>query len=643
MTAFNAFNKMPNVYIQEIDVPGPIPGVGTSTVAIIGPARRGPIGEPTFLTNWTQFLNAFGATDAFGPYFPALAVYAPHAVRGFFDNGGATGYFVRVATAVRASLALNDRATPTARPVLTVRAKDEGVDGNAITVEVQDAGLVSAVAATRAAGGLTAASNRQATLAAAADAARFRPGDVVLLEEGANSERATVASVSGATLAFQANLANAYTGGTVRIADLAPGQKTIRLDATAGIEPGTSLRLTQGSTNETGVVQSVEATNGFVTLTAGLANTYTMAAADAAVTADSLEFTLIVTTPGSGPETFANLSMDPRHSRYVLAAVAGAASVDLALEDDPTPPPANRPAVVAATALAGGQDDDPTQLDVPDYTAALAALEKIDDVNVVCVPDRTDVTVQMLVVQHCEKMQDRFAVLDPPAGFGPDQIKTHRDQLASDRGHAALYYPRVWVTNPVGAGRVKVPPSGHLAGLYARTDDEKGVHKAPANEALRGVVGLEATLSDDEHGPLNEKSVNVIRAFPGRGIRVWGARTIATETQWRYVNVRRLLLFVEESIQEGTQFAVFQPNNLELWGQLKRQVTEFLTRVWRSGALVGAKPEEAFRVRIDDELNPPSTIALGQLIIEVRLAPTTPAEFVVFQIIQEPGRKIVNE
>jgi phage tail sheath protein FI len=171
------------------------------------------------------------------------------------------------------------------------------------------------------------------------------------------------------------------------------------------------------------------------------------------------------------------------------------------------------------------------------------------------------------------------------------------------------------------------------------------VHKAPANESIAGVLDLERKLADDEQGPLNEASVNVIRNFPGHGILVWGARTLAPKdrTQWRYVNVRRLLLFIEESIQEGTQFAVFEPNNSGLWATVKRQVSDFLTRVWRDGALIGDTPGDAFKVRIDAELNPPSIVALGQLIIEVIVYPATPAEFVVFRIIQQPGGPSVEE
>lgn len=648
-TVFNAFEKTPGVYIQEILVPGPIPGVGTSTAVFIGPARQGPINAPTSLTNWTQFKDAFGLSDDFGPYFPTGGVYAPHAVRGFFDNGGTHCYFVRVATAARASRALNDRAGAP-KAALVVTAKTEGVAGNAITVEVQDAHIVAAVAASRGASNLVSASNNQATLPTPADAAKFAPGDIVSLQEAAKNDRATIASISGTTVTFAANLTNTYTAaGTMRVADLIPGQTRVRIADTTGIEPGSYVTIDNGVNTETGVVLSIDTTNKFITLSASLTKTYLMGAADPAVNLMTSEFTLLF-----GTETFAKLSMDPRHSRYVLQVLntdPKPQTVDVSLADPPTPTtaPNNMPAVLAPTALLGGKDDDLSQLTSVNFTDALTALEKVDDVNILCIPDRTDIAVQNAMKDHCEKMQDRFAILDPPPNLKPAEITTLRNDPnfpASKRGFAALYYPQIYITNPVGVDKgkpLKVPPSGHLAGLYARVDNDRGVHKAPANEELRGVLSLERALSDDEHGPLNELSINVIRAFTGRGILVWGARTISTETQWRYINVRRLLLFIEESIQEGTQFAVFEPNNQELWQKVKRQVSEFLDRVWRSGALLGAKPEEAYRVRIDDELNPPTTIALGQLIIEVRVAPTTPAEFVVFQIIQEPGRKIVNE
>jgi hypothetical protein len=180
-----------------------------------------------------------------------------------------------------------------------------------------------------------------------------------------------------------------------------------------------------------------------------------------------------------------------------------------------------------------------------------------------------------------------------------------------------------------------IPPSGHIAGVYARVDMFPGVHKAPANVDVRGALGLERLLSDRQQGPLNKQGVNVLRVFPGDArVMVWGARTTVDPeiTDWVYINVRRLLLYLEESIQEGIRWAIFSPNNLTLWKQLTRTISEFLTGVWRNGGLFGETAEEAFQVRIDEALNPPSVRALGRLYIEIKVAPVRPAEFIIVRI-----------
>lgn len=647
--AFTATNKAPGVYIDEVQVPGAIAGVSTSIAAFVGPARRGPMNKAVFLTSWTQFVNKFGPQDPLDPQGPFITdpqVWVAHAVRGFFDNGGPGCYFVRVGTGVQALLALQDRSAA-ARDTLVVTAKQEGVAGNSIQVETQDASIVAGAAATREEITLASAGNKQATAANANDAGRFRPGDVVFLSEAPNSDRATVDRVSGTTITFRENLTHNYTAaGTMRIADLNPGQRRIRLADVAGVEAGSYVQIANGTNTEGQVVQSVERANNSIILARGLANLFPMGAADPAVNLSTLEFTLILRTPGV--ETYPNLSMDPRHSRF-FGTIVDSPFVELTLVDPPNPTaaPANLPLQLAATALAGGANDDLSQFRTPAFAprfrVGIDALERVDDVNILCVPDRTDQDIQAYMIAHCEKMQDRFAVLDPARGADPTTIRGQRDLLNSDGGYAAIYYPRIVIPDPLGNGRATIPPSGHVAGLFARTDNDRGVFKAPANDTLRGVVDLESTLTDGEQGPLNENGVNVIRFFTGRGIRVWGARTISTSTQWRYVNVRRLLLFIEESIQEGTQFAVFEPNNLELWGKVKRQTSDFLTRLWSEGALFGATAEDAFNVRIDEDLNPPSVRQLGQLIIEIKLFPTTPAEFIVFRIIQQPGGPVVQE
>lgn len=213
-----------------------------------------------------------------------------------------------------------------------------------------------------------------------------------------------------------------------------------------------------------------------------------------------------------------------------------------------------------------------------------------------------------------------------------------------DTKYGALYYPWIRIANPLGNGAsILVPPSGHLAGIYARSDTERGVHKAPANEVIRGVMAVETQITKSEQDILNPVGVNCIRAFPGRGIRVWGARTLSSDASWRYINVRRLFNFVEESIQQGTQWIVFEPNDQALWARIRRDVSAFLTTVWRSGALFGLTPAEAFYVKCDEENNPTATRDLGQVVIEIGLAPVKPAEFVIFRISQWAGGGAVGE
>jgi phage tail sheath protein FI len=227
-------------------------------------------------------------------------------------------------------------------------------------------------------------------------------------------------------------------------------------------------------------------------------------------------------------------------------------------------------------------------------------------------------------------------------------LLVERAGVTSARGYAALYYPWIWITDPLSAtgnDMVLVPPSGHLAGIYARSDNKRGVHKAPANEYMTGALDLATLLSDTEQGELNVQGVDVLRIFPGQRPIVWGGRTTAPkdEVPWRYINVRRLFLFVEKSIQRGLRWAVFEPNDQALWKKVDRTITEFLTRVWRSGALFGKTAAEAFYVKVDAELNPPSVQALGQLIIEIGIAPVRPAEFVVIRIAMWDGGAASNE
>jgi phage tail sheath protein FI len=247
--------------------------------------------------------------------------------------------------------------------------------------------------------------------------------------------------------------------------------------------------------------------------------------------------------------------------------------------------------------------------------------------------------VQTALIGHCELEGNRMAILDSPPGMTPQQIKEWRSDIAMyDSQFAAFYYPWIKVDNPAGTNgdrEMFVPPSGHIAGVWARTDDTRGVWKAPANDTIRGCLDIERPISKNEQGLLNPIGINCIRPFGTRGIRIWGARTLSSDSDWRYINVRRLFNMIESTILDGTQWAVFEPNDMKLWEGVSRTLTGFLTGLWKSGALFGASPDQAFYVKCDGETNPPESIDEGKLVVEVGLAPVKPAEFVIFRISQQ--------
>jgi phage tail sheath protein FI len=217
------------------------------------------------------------------------------------------------------------------------------------------------------------------------------------------------------------------------------------------------------------------------------------------------------------------------------------------------------------------------------------------------------------------------------------------DEVAQQSKYGAIYYPWVRVYDPETQKQELKPPCGHIAGIYARSDIERGVHKAPANEVVKGANDLEFTITKDEQGILNPRGINVIRKFPDRGIRVWGARTCILDPLWKYINVRRLFIYIEESIEEGTQWVVFEPNNEKLWARVVQTITQFLTRVWKDGMLMGTKPEQAFFVRCDRSTMTQDDIDNGRLICVIGIAPVKPAEFVIFRLAQWQGGSAVTE
>ena len=243
------------------------------------------------------------------------------------------------------------------------------------------------------------------------------------------------------------------------------------------------------------------------------------------------------------------------------------------------------------------------------------------------------------MITNCEIVGDRLAILDPPPGLSPHQVTDWRvAQAGYDSAYATVYYPWLHVVDPSDGGLRTVPPSGHAAGIWARTDEARGVHAAPANETVRGAVALEIDLTHAEHELLNPNGINSIRSFPGRGIRVWGARTLSSDPEWRYVNVRRLVNYLEEFIAKGTRWVVLEPKDEDLWARIRRSVTAFLVDEWRRGALSGRTPAEAFYVTCDRETNPAEAVDAGLVTCEVGVAPVKAAEFVIFRVTHDPSR-----
>lgn len=292
----------------------------------------------------------------------------------------------------------------------------------------------------------------------------------------------------------------------------------------------------------------------------------------------------------------------------------------------------------------------------------ISALETVDEAKIICAPGFDDVLSYEALISHCEKMGDRFAILDPPpqvdrldalkkvgtagaspsTGEGAEKKKkpAPKDALRPRQTNcAAFYFPYIMARDPLSSGViVPTPPSGHLAGVYARTDATRGVHKAPANEPIRGALDLTYKVNHEEQGELNSAGVNCLRFFSDAGVRIWGARTLAEESsEWRYISVRRLFNMIEESIEINTRWIVFECNDSRTWKNIERDIRAFLTLVWRSGALKGDTPEQAFFVKCDDETNPPEVIDAGRLVTEIGIAPVKPAEFIIFRVSQWIG------
>lgn len=350
-------------------------------------------------------------------------------------------------------------------------------------------------------------------------------------------------------------------------------------------------------------------------------------------------------------EVFDNLSLDKTSPEYYENKVnTNSNLVKFTSISAGRPPNTSDPFIL----LANGNDGTNLTIDrfVGDPTApvgqrtGLTAFKDVDGISIMYVPDlhylgSDDEKKQLIdeIVTHCENMKYRFSILE-------DYLNTKNIGNLwppKDSKYAAFYYPWIRIFDPRTKGLKDIPPGGYIAGIYARSDNERGVHKAPANEVVRGATDVQSKISKNDQGFLNPRNVNVIRVFPPSRILIWGARTSSSNSLWKYINVRRLFNYVEESIDKGTQWVVFEPNDDKLWARVRATITQFLTRVWKDGALMGTKPEEAFFVKCDRTTMTQDDIDNGRLICVIGIAPVKPAEFVIFRIAQWQGGSAATE
>jgi uncharacterized protein len=576
----------PGIYIQEFTPGAPIQGVGTSTPAFIGTATSGPANQPTFLTSWDEFQKVFGGFIAEPANLDATkrSWLAP-AVYGFFLNGGMGCYIVRAVklgagTSLFASWNLSD-AVP--QPELVATSIAEGNVGNSISVSVQP-------------------SSRLSDMLGA-------PGATLTATAPLNTTDITIpVDLSAVPAAFVLSQA---------------------LPAGALIQVGGKEFVTVASTSVNTATKT-----GTIVLTTGLLNAYSPAPKIA-----SIEWELDVKAATS--EKWVQLSMNPLHPGYwkttVKSQLIALSLPQTAPASTPNPTP-----VSTASATTGTDDDRLADLNDIDSnpTAYLDLLKPLQDVEIVAIPGDTNVNAQQALIAHCENLFNRFAVLDaaPDSSVGFANLQAQYGQVRTTNGFAAIYFPWIQVVNPLTASTEYWPPSGHVIGIYAQTDQRVGVYKAPANVPIAGALGVQSLLSDNDQGPLNLLGINILRVFPEQSQPlVFGARTTSTDASWQYVNIRRLFIFLEQSIVRGIRWALFGVNNQNLWGSLKRTITEFLNRVKSDGGIID------FYVRIDAALNPPAVQALGQLYIEVGIQPAYPAEFIILRIGIWQGGSSVTE
>ena len=625
----------PGVYVEEIPGPRTISGVSTSTAAFVGPCRFGPTsGQPELLTSYLDFGRVFGdAVDLNFHDNGAAANYLALGVKGFFDEGGSSLYVVRTFQYTGATPA-DDHAwgtTPAGSlpgPVLTVRARFPGEAGRMRVMFTLKAGN-NALVQTLSGSALTRVHEYDSVWAVPSG-----PGNagVYVVRRDPGSGAWTLIGASGA-LALSGTLA------VYPLTVLAEVQRpTVDNQGLPAFGPPTAIGEFGFDPRATGTGITTVLTANPPTHRQALTVPVAIEDADALssipLPPDELPGAIATALFGETILATAPVSTTRRESRLVTVLLEGGSD-------------GNAPGVSQYTG-------DP--LNFTDYqnnaTAlpfnGLLALESVDDISIVAAPGSSTgwlgtggtATTEAQVAQeisgalitHCEKMLYRVAALDTPAQFLPDDALDFRNKRSST--HAALYYPWITVSHPVDNTRIDVPPAAYMAGIWARNDNNRGVIKAPANEVVRSALDFETRLNKAQQELLNPQGVNCLRFFPGSGFLVWGARTISDDPEWKYLSMRRYFNYLEKSIDEGTQWAGFEVNGPALWDAIRHTAEAFLLREWKSGALLGAKPEQGYFVQCDASTMTADDLDNGRLICIIGVAAAKPAEFVIFRISQ---------
>lgn len=562
-------------------------GVGTSTAGFVGLAERGPVvGQPQLVTSFADYKRMFGgylSEAAYGNHR-----FLPYAVEQFFANGGSRAYIMRAVPG-------DAKAAAITSGVLKITAANPGAWAEDMRVVVSR----SSKAKTQ----VLAVSGADLTVK---NASGFNPGDVVELFDGKTTAYAAVKGVLDNVVTLDAPC-------TLDVADAKVGTakyiKTCEITLTArlgeNVETYENLSLKADALNNA-VVKTAK--SDLIRVEIGEAK----AAAPAPAKEKDKDGKEV---PAPAPKA---ASIEP-------FALCGGADADLVL----TLQGGSNGSVLTAGADAFlGKDDGPGR-----RTGLQAFLEN-GSVSIMAIPGVTAPEVQAALIAFCENKKSCFAILDVPMELKKtNDVANFRDMY--DSTYAAMYHPWLEMYDAGAKRSAYFPPSGAMAGIYARTDVEKGVHKAPANEVVRGCTGLSCAYNEGEQDILNPIGVNLIRAFTGRGIRVWGARTISSNGLWKYLNVRRLFIYVEESIKANTNWVVFEPNSSVLWSRVTRTIESFLATCWRDGALAGSTTSEAFFVECGPTTMTQDDIDNGRLICQIGIAPVKPAEFVIFRITQK--------